>query len=79
MLARSLFKHKDLQGLNLSQLQDKMVLEKGTNWNDLVVWQKRGVFIKRKEELNNSWVIDYDMPILSTNKDYINELTYVGE
>lgn len=79
MLARSLFKHKDLQGLNLAQLQDKMVLEKDTNWNDLVVWQKRGVFIKRNEELNNSWVIDYDMPILSANKNYINELVYVGE
>jgi tRNA(His) 5'-end guanylyltransferase len=42
MLARSMFSHKELQGLNGSQLQDKMMLEKGVNWNDIDTAKKRG-------------------------------------
>lgn len=47
MLAQSLFSHKELQGLDGSQMQDKMMLDKGVNWNDLPVRLKRGVYIKR--------------------------------
>jgi tRNA(His) guanylyltransferase len=47
MLAQSLYSHKELQGLNASQLQDKMMLEKGVNWNDIEVRFKRGTYIKR--------------------------------
>jgi tRNA(His) guanylyltransferase len=47
MLAQSLFPHKKLQGLNGSQMQDKMMEEKGVNWNDLDTKFKRGVYIKR--------------------------------
>lgn len=47
MLAQSLFSHKDLHGLNGSEMQDKMMLEKGVNWNDLEVKFKRGTYLKR--------------------------------
>lgn len=47
MLAQSLFSHSSLQNLNGSQLQDKMMLEKGINWNDLPVRNKRGTYVKR--------------------------------
>jgi len=47
MLAQSLFSHKELQNLNGSQLQDKMMLEKSVNWNDLETKLKRGTYIKR--------------------------------
>jgi tRNA(His) 5'-end guanylyltransferase len=47
MLAQSLFPHNQLQGLNTSVLQDKMMLEKGVNWNDLESKYKRGVYVKR--------------------------------
>ncbi|HMQ46983.1 MAG TPA: tRNA(His) guanylyltransferase Thg1 family protein [Saprospiraceae bacterium] len=47
MLAQSLFSHKALQNLNGSEMQDKMMLEKGVNWNDLDVKYKRGTYIKR--------------------------------
>lgn len=47
MIAQSLFPHKELQNLNGSQMQDKMMLEKGVNWNDLESRYKRGVYIKR--------------------------------
>lgn len=46
MLAQSIFSHKELQGLNTSQMQDKM-MEKGVNWNDLPTRLKRGSYVKR--------------------------------
>lgn len=47
MLAQSLFSHEDLQNLNGNELQDKMMLEKNVNWNDLDVTLKRGTYVKR--------------------------------
>lgn len=47
MLAQSLFSHKSLQKLDGNQMQDKMMLEKGVNWNDLETKFKRGTYIKR--------------------------------
>jgi len=61
MLAQSLFSHQQLQNLDGNQMQDKMMLEKGVNWNDLPANLKRGTYIKRvktstpfsKEELDS--------------------------
>lgn len=47
MLAQSLFSHTTLQGLTGSQMQDKMMLEKSVNWNDLPIKNKRGSYVKR--------------------------------
>ena len=47
MLAQSMFSHSELQNLNGSQMQDKMMLEKGVNWNDLATRYKRGTYVKR--------------------------------
>lgn len=47
MLAQSLFSHDQLQGLSGNEMQDKMMLEKGFNWNDLDSRLKRGTYIKR--------------------------------
>jgi len=47
MLAQSLFSHKDLQNLNGNQMQDKMMLEKKVNWNDMEAKFKRGSYVKR--------------------------------
>jgi len=47
MLAQSLFSHNSLENLNGSQMQDKMILEKNINWNDLPIKYKRGTYIKR--------------------------------
>lgn len=46
MLAQSLFPHKDLQNLNGIQLQDKMMIERGVNWNNLEAKFKRGSYVK---------------------------------
>jgi tRNA(His) guanylyltransferase len=47
MLAQAHFKHKELQNLNGSQMQDKLMLECEVNWNDLPVPKKRGTYVKK--------------------------------
>ena len=47
MLAQSLFSHNELQNLTGSEMQDKMMQEKGVNWNNLETKYKRGTYIKR--------------------------------
>lgn len=47
MMARSLFSHKQLINLNGNEMQNKMLLEKNKNWNDLSDIKKRGVYVKR--------------------------------
>lgn len=69
MLARSLFSHKELMGISTKGLQDKMFTEKGVNWNDVPVMYKRGVSCVKDE--NGKWFLDYNMPILSQDRDYI--------
>lgn len=47
MLAQSMFSHRELQNLNGSDMQDKMMMEKNVNWNDLSSRKKRGTYVKR--------------------------------
>ena len=43
------FLHKELQGLNGDQVQEKLFQEKGINWNDYPTKFKRGVVIFKEE------------------------------
>lgn len=47
MLARSLYSHETVKNLNGNEMQNKMLLEKSVNWNDLEARFKRGVYVKR--------------------------------
>lgn len=42
MVAQSLFSHKELHGLNSSQLQEKIFQEGGINWNNFALGAKNG-------------------------------------
>jgi len=61
MLAQSVFPHSQLQNLHSGEMQDKLMLERGINWNDLESKYKRGTYVKNiktdipfsKEELNS--------------------------
>lgn len=46
MVAQSLYNHKELQGVGLSALQEK-IFQKGKNWNDYTAGEKRGRLIKK--------------------------------
>ena len=76
-LAQSLYSQKELHGINTKQLQDKMFTEKGVNWNDLPVYQKRGSCCVKKEE---GWELDLNIPIFSQDTEYINNrIIFEGE
>lgn len=81
MVAQSLYSHKELQGIKCDALQDKMFTERGVNWNDCTIAQKRGTCVIRQAvQVNNverrKWIIDLDIPIFSKNKDYVNSLVF---
>lgn len=80
-LAQANFSQKQIQGLNNSQLQDKLMLEKNINWNDCKTVEKRGTCVIHTwdEKLNRSrWEIDEDIPIFSQNRDYIEHVLPVA-
>ena len=73
-LAQANFSQKQLQGLNNSQLQDKLHEEKGINWNDCKTVEKRGSAVVRILDMETDhikWAVDTEMPIISQNKFYI--------
>ena len=72
MLAQTLYPHREIQGINSKQLQDKIFSEKGINWNDVPTRFKRGSACRRNE--NGKWEIDNEMPILSSDREYIEKL-----
>lgn len=82
MVAQANFSHKQLQGLNGSQMQDKLMLEKNINWNDLPVWQKRGVcvikqYFEKNGALRSKWEVDHETPVFSKDTSYINKFVYL--
>lgn len=82
MVAQANFPHNQLQGLNSGQMQDKLFLEKGINWNDIPTWQKRGACIKKiyfeKNGANRSvWDVDLETPIFSQDREYVEQYVYL--
>lgn len=78
-LAQANFSHKELQGLSCNKLQDKLFVEKGINWNNLKDEEKRGTccvktYFTQDGNERSKWVIDYNIPIFSQNRDYIERL-----
>lgn len=76
-LAQANFSQKQLQGLNNSQLQDKLHEEKGINWNDCKTVEKRGsAVIKVLDPItgHSKWTVDTEMPIISQNRAYIEHI-----
>lgn len=74
-LAQANFSQKQLQGLNNSQLRDKLHEEKNINWNDCSVVEKRGTCVKRNViEGKSNWIIDTNIPIFTQNRNYIEEV-----
>ena len=75
-LAMSKFSHKQLMNKTGNQKQDMLMLEKGVNWNDLQTIYKRGsasyrVQVEVKEALRSKCIIDYEMPIIGKDRDYV--------
>jgi tRNA(His) 5'-end guanylyltransferase len=88
MVGQANFSQKELHGKSCNKIQDMLMLEKGINWNDFPVYQKRGsCAIKQIKDISNGegdyrteWIIDKDIPIFKgEDRDYIERFIYVGE
>lgn len=71
--ARSFFSHKSLHKLTNAQMQEKMMTEKGFNWNDAPTWTKRGIIVKREQ---GKLVVDMDIPQFNVNTTYLTDLFF---
>lgn len=74
MLGQHYFSHKELQGKNVSQVQDMLMLEHQVNWNDLDTWKKRGTCIVNSPNEFDSRAplyADEDIPIFTKDREYI--------
>lgn len=67
-LGQANFSHKSLQGLNVNQVQDKLINEKGINWNEQSIEFKRGTCCIKGED---GWEIDKEIPIFTKDREYI--------
>lgn len=83
MVAQANFSHKQLQNKSCDELQEMLWQEKNINWNDFETIKKRGSCCTKtgKHTVVNKqtgeqverlvWEIDYDIPIFTQNRDYI--------
>lgn len=83
-VAQANFSHKELQGISCDKLQDKLFVERGINWNDFSIPEKRGTSVIRTAServdgesgpvnIHPIWVIDYDTPIFTQDRFYIEQ------
>lgn len=86
MVGQAHFPHRELQNKSCNEIQDMLMLQKGINWNDLPVEQKRGSCAIKKEYIfedgsyRTNWVIDREIPIFKgEGRSYVDDLVYVGE
>lgn len=83
MVAQAHFSHGVLQNKSQSQMQDMLMLEKGINWNDFPVHQKRGsccIKVQGDEDKRPKWIIDKNIPIFKGDgRKYIEDLVFIGE
>lgn len=87
MVAQSLYSHKELQNKTCHDLQE-MIFQKGINWNDYEPWKKHGICVRKndmaliaggKEILRGTWEPDFNTPVFTQDRDYINRLLPKGD
>lgn len=81
--AQARFSQRELEGLNTSQLQEKLFSEAGINWDAYEIDEKRGsCCIKVEQEFTNpdgetyfqsKWEIDRGIPIFTQNRNYVEQ------
>lgn len=68
-LAQSKFSHKQLQGKNGSEMQEMLWVAHNINWNNTETRYKRGICVV--PDGNGSFTTDFEPPIFTQNRDYI--------
>ena len=76
MVGRANFSHKELQHKSCSDIQE-MLHQKGLNWNNCTVPEKRGSCCIKTDE---GWIVDKNIPIFkSDDRKYIEDLIWCDE
>ena len=77
MVGQAIFSHKELHKKSCNDIQDMLHEQKGINWNDFTVPEKRGTCCIKKDD---KWILDGDIPIFKgEDRKYIEELVYCEE
>lgn len=77
MVGRVYFSDKQLHEKTCSMIQDMLHEQKGVNWNDFSVPEKRGTCCIKTDE---GWIIDKNIPIFKgEGREYIEKFVNVGE
>jgi tRNA(His) 5'-end guanylyltransferase len=94
MVGQANFSQRELHGKSCNKIQDMLMLEKGINWNDFPIYQKRGSCCIKNMAIcepygnrmltdkvpEGHWFIDKEIPIFKgEDRDYIERFIYVGE
>ena len=93
MLGQFYFSHKQLQGKNVSQVQDMLMgMDTPVNWNDIDTWMKRGTCVTRDArrllfsngKLKGYWPesgirIDREIPIFTADRRYVEQFLNTEE
>lgn len=74
-LGRVHFSQNELHKVNCNQIQDKLMTEKGVNWNDCPVFYKRGICVEKKANAEGemAWCLDMNIPIFTQDRNYIEK------
>jgi len=74
-LGQAHFSHKQIQGVNNNDLQDKLMVEKGINWNDIEPYFKRGGCVIKDDMIT----VVTDIPQFSKDRNYIERYVYIKD
>ena len=69
MVGQANFSHKELQNKSCNDIQDMLMTQKGINWNDLPIYQKRGTCVVKSYEKETIMedAIGTDGSVIGTN------------
>ena len=77
-LGQANFSHRELHGKSCNEIQNMLMMQRGTNWNNLWTDLKRGSCCKKVnvEGVNHpKWVIDNEIPVFKNEgRRYIEKL-----
>ena len=74
MVGQANFSHKELHKKSCNDIQDMLYEQKGINWNDFSVPEKRGSCCIKTE---NGWSIDKEIPVFKgEDREYIEKLVW---
>ena len=87
MVGQAYFSHKELHKKTCNNIQDMLMEQKGINWNNFPIYQKRGSCVIKEEYqskevdikdgacIRTRWVIDKNIPIFhNEGRQYIEKL-----